>query len=54
MNLETMKYEVRDGVAHVCFARSDGANTVNPKFSRDLRDIMLEIEWDDRELRQFR
>ena len=26
--------------------RADGANTVNPQFSRDLRDVMLEIEWD--------
>ena len=46
MDLETINYDVRDGVAHVRFARADGANTVNPQFSRDLRDVMLEIEWD--------
>ena len=46
MNLETIEYETRDGVAHVRFARQGAANTVNPQFSRDLRDVMLEIEWD--------
>ena len=46
MDLQTINYDVRDGVAHVRFARADGANTVNPQFSRDLRDVMLEIEWD--------
>ena len=30
MDLETINYSVRDGVAHVRFARADGANTVNP------------------------
>lgn len=44
---ETIDYEVRDGVGHVRFARPEGANAVNPAFSRDLRAIMLEIEWDD-------
>lgn len=47
MKLETIHYEVRDGVAHVRFARPKGANAVNPAFSRDLRAVMLEIEWDD-------
>ena len=46
MNLETIEYETRDGVAHVRFARQGAAITVNPQFSRDLRDVMLEIEWD--------
>ena len=46
MNLETIEYETRDGVAHVRFARQGAANTVNPQFSRDLRDVMLELEWD--------
>lgn len=46
MDLTTIDYEVRDGVAHVRFARPEGANAVNPAFSRDLRDVMLEIEWD--------
>ena len=34
---ETIDYEVRDGVGHVRFARPEGANAVNPAFSRDLR-----------------
>jgi 2-(1,2-epoxy-1,2-dihydrophenyl)acetyl-CoA isomerase len=33
-------------VAHVRFARPEGANAVNPAFSRELREVMLEIEWD--------
>ncbi|MBK01115.1 MAG: enoyl-CoA hydratase [Acidimicrobiaceae bacterium] len=47
MELETIDYEVSDGVGHVRLARPGGANAVNPQFSRDLRDVMLEIEWDD-------
>ncbi|MCP4223043.1 MAG: enoyl-CoA hydratase [Actinomycetia bacterium] len=47
MDLTTIDYEVRDGVAHVRFARPEGANAVNPTFSRGLRAVMLEIEWDD-------
>jgi 2-(1,2-epoxy-1,2-dihydrophenyl)acetyl-CoA isomerase len=47
MNLDTIDYEARDGVAHVRFNRPEGANAVNPTFSRDLRAVMLEIEWDD-------
>ena len=47
MNLSTIVYEARDGVAHVRFNRPDGANAVNPTFSRDLREVMLEIEHDD-------
>ena len=47
MDLATIAYEVKAGVAHVRFARPEGANAVNPEFSRDLRDVMLEIEWDD-------
>ena len=47
MELETIDYEVSDGVAHVRLARPAGANAVNPQFSSDLRDVMLEIEWDD-------
>lgn len=48
MKLDTIHYEARDGVAHVRFARPAGANAVNPAFSRDLRAVMLEIEWDDK------
>ncbi len=47
MDLDTIDYEVSDGVAHVRFARPEGANAVSPAFSRDLRAVMLEIEWDD-------
>jgi 2-(1,2-epoxy-1,2-dihydrophenyl)acetyl-CoA isomerase len=47
MNLETIDYSTRDGVAHVRFNRPEGANAVNPAFSRDLRSVMLEIEHDD-------
>ena len=47
MELTTLNYEVRDGVAHLRMARPQGANAVNPTFSKELRAVMLEIEWDD-------
>jgi 2-(1,2-epoxy-1,2-dihydrophenyl)acetyl-CoA isomerase len=47
MELSTMTYEVRDGVAHVRFTRPEGANAVNPSFAADLRAVMLAIEFDD-------
>lgn len=47
MQLETVEYEVRDGVAHLRLARPAGANAVNPALAKDLRSVMLEIEWDD-------
>jgi 2-(1,2-epoxy-1,2-dihydrophenyl)acetyl-CoA isomerase len=47
MELTTMSYDVRDGVAHVRFARPEGANAVNPAFAADLRAVMLTIEFDD-------
>lgn len=47
MDLETINYSTRDGVAHVRFNRPGGANAVNPAFSRDLREVMLEIEHND-------
>jgi len=47
MDLETIKYHVENGVAHVRFNRPEGANAVNPTFSRDLRAVMSEIEFDD-------
>ena len=46
MDLTTMTYEVRDGVAHVRFTRPEGANAVNPAFSADLRAVMVAIEFD--------
>lgn len=47
MELETINYSTRNGVAHVRFNRPEGANAVSPAFSRDLREVMLEIEHDD-------
>lgn len=47
MDLETINYRAEGGVAHVRFNRPAGANAVNPQFSRDLRDVMIEIEFDD-------
>jgi 2-(1,2-epoxy-1,2-dihydrophenyl)acetyl-CoA isomerase len=47
MELTTIHYEARDGVAHVRLARPEGANAVNPGLARDLRAVMLEIEFDD-------
>ncbi len=46
MELNVIGYTVRDGVAHVRFNRPEGANAVNPTFSRDLRAVMLAIEFD--------
>ncbi|MEL6982305.1 MAG: enoyl-CoA hydratase/isomerase family protein, partial [Actinomycetota bacterium] len=43
----TIAYEARDGVGHIRLARPEGANAVNPTLSKDLRDVMLEIEHDD-------
>ncbi len=47
MELETIGYRVERGVAHVRFDRPEGANAVNPQFSRELRTVMLDIEHDD-------
>ncbi len=47
MELGTINYSTRDGVAHVRLNRPEGANAVNPAFSADLRKVMLEIEHDD-------
>lgn len=47
MDLETITYQTDGGVAHVRFNRPEGANAVSPTFSRDLRSVMLEIEFDD-------
>lgn len=42
-----MSYEVRDRVAHVRFTRPDDANVINPASARDLREVMIAIEFDD-------
>ena len=47
MDLTTLSYEVRDGVAHVRFTNPGGANAVSPTFSRDLRAVTLEVQLDD-------
>jgi 2-(1,2-epoxy-1,2-dihydrophenyl)acetyl-CoA isomerase len=47
MELQTMTYAVADGVATVTFDRPDGANAVNPAFARDLRAVMIEVEFDN-------
>lgn len=46
MKLDTMTYSVRGGVAHLRFMRPEGANAVNPTFSRDLRSAMVAVEFD--------
>jgi 2-(1,2-epoxy-1,2-dihydrophenyl)acetyl-CoA isomerase len=45
-SFETLSYDVADGVAHLRFTRPEGANAVNPTFSRELRKVMLAIEFD--------
>lgn len=47
MELQNVLYEVRDGVAHVRLNRPGGANALNPALSRDLREVMLAIQFDD-------
>jgi 2-(1,2-epoxy-1,2-dihydrophenyl)acetyl-CoA isomerase len=47
MNLSTMTYRVEDRVAHVRFSRPEAANSVTPEFARDLRQVMLAVEFDD-------
>ncbi len=41
-----MTYRVDNGVAHVRFVPDGGANVVNPGFATDLRNVMIEIEFD--------
>lgn len=44
---ETLSYEVADdGVAQLRFTRPEAANTINPTFARELRDVMLAIDYD--------
>ena len=47
MQLDTMRYEVRDHVAHLRFTRPEGANAVNAAFSADLRRVMVAAEFDE-------
>lgn len=45
--LETITYNVSDGVAHIRLNRPEGANAVNPKFSSEFRDVVLAVEFND-------
>jgi 2-(1,2-epoxy-1,2-dihydrophenyl)acetyl-CoA isomerase len=47
MTYETITYERADGVGHLRLNRPDGANAVSEAFARDLREVMIEIEFDD-------
>lgn len=47
MNLTTICYEVRTGVAHVRLVRPEAANAINPVVARELRAVMVAIEFDD-------
>jgi len=47
MNLTAMSYDVKDRVAHIRFTRPESANSVTADFARDLRNVMLAIEFDD-------
>lgn len=47
MAFETIRYDVRKGVAHMRLARPEWANAINPAFARELREIMVAIEFDD-------
>jgi enoyl-CoA hydratase/carnithine racemase len=41
MTFETIRYEVRTGVAHMRLARPDRANAINPSFSRELEGVTI-------------
>ena len=47
MTYETITYHRADGVGHLRLTRPDGANAVCEAFARDLRNVMIEIEFDD-------
>jgi 2-(1,2-epoxy-1,2-dihydrophenyl)acetyl-CoA isomerase len=48
LRLTTMDYRVSDGVAHLRFTRPDEVNSVSSAFAADLRQVMLEVEFDDK------
>lgn len=50
MDFETISYHAADGVGHLRLTRPGGANAVSAQFSRELRDAMIQIEF-DREVR---
>jgi len=46
MTFETIRYDVRKGVAHIRLVRPASANAINPGFAREWRTAMVEIEFD--------
>jgi 2-(1,2-epoxy-1,2-dihydrophenyl)acetyl-CoA isomerase len=46
MPFTSLSYNVANGVAHIVLSKPDRANAVNPVFARDLREVMLRIEFD--------
>lgn len=44
--LSTLTYSVADGVANLRINRPDAANAVNPALASDLRQVMVEIQFD--------
>jgi len=47
MSCETIDYETNDRVGHIRFSRPEGANAVSPAFAADLRQVMLDVNYDD-------
>lgn len=47
MDFETITYEAADGVGHIRLNRPEGANAVNPTFSRELNEVLRHIQFDD-------
>lgn len=47
MSLETIDYQARDRIGHIRFSRPEGANAVSPAFAADLRQVMLDVKYDD-------
>lgn len=46
MNYETLLYEVKDGVAHICLNREKAANALNLQMCRDLESAALSCQED--------
>lgn len=47
MTYNTISFEASDGVGHLRLNRPEGANAVSTEFSRELREVMIEIEFND-------
>jgi trans-feruloyl-CoA hydratase/vanillin synthase len=46
--LDTVSYEIKDGIAWVKFNRPDKRNCMNPKTNRQMMRVLEELEFDDR------